>query len=89
MVEFSYKIINQIKGAHDDDQLRTIIENSIQKLGERKVNRFNAKRKFLMNMILALRYERAEGLPAHESGNVTHAIEILENLRDKELSNLF
>lgn len=89
MVEFSSEIINQIKGANDDRQLRTIIEGSIQSLGARKVNTFNSKRKFLINMIMALRYVRAEGLPSNASRNVTKAIEIIESLRDQDHGNLF
>ncbi len=89
MVEFSSEIIKQIKDANDDVQLRTIIESSIQNLEARKGSRFNPKRKFLINMIMALRYVSAEGLPSKASENVTNAIEILESLRDQEYSNLF
>lgn len=89
MVEFSDEIIKQIKGAKDDSQLKTIIESAIQNFGVRKGSKFNSKRKFLINMIMALRFVSAVDLPFKDAGNVIKAIESLESLRDQEYTNLF
>ncbi len=89
MVEFSDEIIKQIKGATNDCQLKTIIKDAIQHLSARKGGKFNSKRKFLINMIVALRYISAEDLSSKEAENVTRAIEILKSLRDQEITNLF
>ena len=89
MVNISYEIINQIKEATDDSHVKIIIENSFQKLKEKKVNGFSARRRFMMNLVMALRYEKAEGLPAKASQNVSTAIEIIDHLRHPEYGNLF
>ena len=90
MVDFSYEIINQIKEANDDSHVKILIENSIQKLPLKNINGFSAKRRFMMNMILALAYvKRAEGLSTKALKNVGDAIELLERLRKQEQSNLF
>jgi hypothetical protein len=89
MVNISYEIINQIKEASDDSHVKIIIENSFQKLNVKKINGFSARRRFMMNMVMALRYVKAEGLHPKASQNVSTAIEIIEQLRKQEYSNLF
>lgn len=88
MVDFSYKVINQIKDATDDNHVRSIIEKSLDTLAA-KNGIFSSKRKYMMNMVMALRYVKAEGLNAKASANVSHAIEVLDTLRKKDYSNLF
>jgi hypothetical protein len=88
MVDFSYEVINKIKDASDNDQVTSIIEESLEALTAR--NRvFNSRRKFMMNMVMALRYIKAEGLNAKALMNVNHAIEVFEALRKKDYSHLF
>jgi hypothetical protein len=89
MVDFSYRIINQIKEATDDSHVRTIIVNSIRDLHTKNINGFSGRRKYMMNMVMALRYIKAEGLSPKALVNVDSAIEIIERLRKQEYSNLF
>jgi hypothetical protein len=89
MVNISYEIINQIKEATDDSHVKIIIENSFEKLKVKKFYGFSARRKFMMNLVMALRYVKAEGLPAKASRNVSTALEIIEQLRKQEYGNLF
>jgi hypothetical protein len=89
MVDFSFKIINQIKMASDDSHVKVIVENSIRNLRMKNINRFGAKRRYMMNMIMALRYTKAEGLTTKAAINVERAIELFESLHKQEFSNLF
>lgn len=88
MVDFSYEIINQIKDASDNNQITSIIEKSLDTLTA-KNGVFNSKRKYMMNMVMALRYVKAEGLNTKASANVNHAIKVFEALRKKDYSHLF
>lgn len=87
MVDFSYEIINQIKGATDDSHVKAIIENSFQKLKAKNSNA--SSRRFMMNLIMAFRYVKAEGLSPKSLSNVSTAIEVIEKLRKQEYNNLF
>lgn len=89
MVNYSYEIINQIKGAVDDGHVKVIIENSFREENFKNINGFGAKRKLMMNTVLALRYVKAEGLDSKASQNVDTAIEVIEQLRKQEYGNLF
>ena len=88
MVDFSYEIINQIKEASDSSQVNSVIEKSLVTLGG-KDGVFGSKRKYMMNMVMALRYVNAEGLKPKASANVNHAIEVFEMLRKKSYARLF
>jgi|GEM_PF-7057111 len=88
MVDFSYTVINQIKDAIDNNHVKSIIDKSLSTYVA-KNGVFNSNRKFMMNMVMALRYVKAEGLNAKASANVNHAIEVFEALREKHYSNLF
>jgi len=66
-----------------------IIENSFQKLPVKNINGASAKRMFMMNMVMALQYVKAEGLHRKALENVRNAIEVIERLRKQEYSNLF
>ena len=83
MVDYSYEIINQIKGAKDGSDVKIIIGNSIQK------QNFKDIRRFMMNIVMALRYVKAEGLDPKALQNVDTAIEVIEELRKQEYGNLF
>ena len=89
MVDFSYELINQIKNAGDEAQLRKLIEGFIQNPHPKNIGDAGAKRRFMMNMIMALRYVRAEGLNDRAAENVNTAINILEGQRKLLYSNLF
>ena len=89
MVDFSFKIINQIKMASDESHVKVIVENSIRNLRMKNINGFGAKRRYMMNMIMALRYTKAEGLTNSAAINVERAIELFESLHKQEFSNLF
>ncbi len=88
MVDFSYEVINQIKDATDDHHVKSIIEKSLDTLAA-KSGVFNSKRKYMMNMVMALRYVKAEGLNAKASENVNYAIRVFEALRKKDYVPLF
>jgi len=83
MVDYSYEIINQIKEATDDSHVKIIIENSFQK------QNFKDIRRLMMNMVMALRYVKAEGLEPKALQNVNIAIELVEQLRKREYGSLF
>ena len=83
MVDYSYEIINQIKGAKDGSDVKIIIGNSIQK------QNFKDIRRFMMNIVMALRYVKTEGLDPKALQNVNIAIEVIEQLRKREYGNLF
>ena len=83
MVDYSYEIINQIKEATDDSHVKIIIENSFQK------QNFKDIRRLMMNMVMALRYVKAEGLEPKALQNVNIAIEVIEQLRKREYGSLF
>ena len=89
MVDFSYETINQIKEATDDGHVEIIIEDSIKKFSVKKRSGFTSKRRFMMNMVMTLRYVKAEGLNAKASQNVSHAIEVFELFRKQESSDFF
>lgn len=89
MVYYSHTIISQIKAAANENELKNVINISIHDLQVKKMNGFNAKRRYMMNMMMALRYLKAEGLPLKEMNNINKAIEIFENLRKHEHENLF
>jgi len=75
--------------ASDDSHVKVIVENSIRNLRMKNINRFGAKRRYMMNMIMALRYTKAEGLTTKAAINVERAIELFESLHKQEFSNLF
>ena len=89
MVYYSHAIIQQIKGAVDKIALKEIIDASLRDLQSKRGNTSSAKRSFILNMIMALKYLNAEGLPVKESENVNTAIGILEAARRQEYENLF
>ena len=89
MVYYSHAIIRQIKEAVDEIALKEIIDASLRDLESRRKNTSSAKRSFILNMIMALKYLNAEGLPVKESKNVNIAIGILEAARRQEYENLF
>lgn len=89
MVDYSYKIIDQVKGAMDDRHVKIIIENSFQEENFKNINGFTAKRKLMMNTMMALRYVKAEGLDPKALQNIDTAIEVIEQLRKQEYDNLF
>ena len=89
MVDYSYEIINQIKGAADDSHVKILIENSLREGNFKNINGFGAKRKLMMNIVMALRYVKAEGLHPKALQNVDTAIEVIEQLRKQEYGNLF
>lgn len=79
MVNVTNEIINQIKEATDDSRIIVIIENSFHKLHAK--NSFSAKRRFMLNMVMALQYVKAESLQPKTSENIEKAIEIIEQFR--------
>ena len=89
MVDFSYELINHIKNADEVAQLRKLIDGFVQNPHPKNVGGSGAKRRFMMNMIVALRYVRAEGLNDKATVNVNAAIDILEEQRKLLYSNLF
>ena len=89
MVDYSYEIINQIKAATDESHVKIIIENSFQKDNFRNVNAFSAKRRLMMNIVMTLRYVKADALDSKALQNVNTAIEVIEQLRKQEYGNLF
>lgn len=89
MVYYSHSIIMQIKAAANEANLREIIDLSLQELPAKRSHGANTRRSFILNMIMALKYAKAEGLPATEMANVDHAIEILGALRRVTHENLF
>jgi hypothetical protein len=88
MVYFSNEIISQIKTAIDSGHLNSIIEKSIQTPSS-KNRMFSSERKYLMNMVMALRYEKAKELDAKRLENLSHAIDIFERLRKQKHSDFF
>ncbi|HEX8037972.1 MAG TPA: hypothetical protein VF490_02425 [Chryseosolibacter sp.] len=89
MVEYSHSIITQIREAADETALQDIIGTSVRDLQSKRRSSATTKRRFMLNLIMALRYLVAEGLPPRERKNVSKAIEILENKRKDEQENLF
>ena len=89
MVEYSHSIITQIREAADETALRDIIGASIRNLQSKRRSGTTTKRGFILNLVMALRYLVAEGLPPRERNNASKAIEILENKRKNEQENLF
>lgn len=89
MVDLCYDIINQIKAANDNADIEAILEAAIYQLSAKRGESNRTRRMFMMNMIMALRYEKAEGLPEHAKANAIVAIKHLETMREREPSNLF
>ncbi|MEX1240986.1 MAG: hypothetical protein WEB30_14775 [Cyclobacteriaceae bacterium] len=89
MVYYSHTIIQLIKAAEDDASLKEIIHTSFRELQAKRRNGAKARRGFILNMIMALKYLKAEGLSARETANVDKAVGILETLRGEEHENLF
>jgi len=59
MVDFCYDIINQIKTANDKADIEAILDSAVHQLSEKKGKSDRTRRMFMMNMIMALRYEKA------------------------------
>jgi hypothetical protein len=89
MVYYSHAVIQQIRGAVDETVLKEIIEASLRDLPSQRRNNSGAKRSFILNMMMALKYLNAEGLTVKESENVNIAIGILDEARRQEYENLF
>ncbi|MEX2235094.1 MAG: hypothetical protein WD824_23220 [Cyclobacteriaceae bacterium] len=89
MVYFSHTVIIKIKAAADDKILIEIVSAAIQDLQKNRRNAFNSKRGFILNMIMALKYLKAEGVIIQERDNITKAIKIFESLQKHEPENLF
>jgi len=89
MVDFSYELINQIKKADDEVRLKNLIEGFVRNPHPKNFGGAGAKRRFMMNMIMALRYIRAEGLNEKALENVNAAIDILEGQRKLLYRNFF
>jgi hypothetical protein len=89
MVNFSYEVINQIKAATDDSHVKIIIDTSIKNWNTKNAYGVSSKRKLMINMEMALRYVKAQGLDPKALQNVNTAIEIVEQLRKQEYGYLF
>lgn len=89
MVYHCYDIISQVKRANDDTDIKVIVEDAIHQLTTKRGKSARARRMFITNLIMALRYEKAEGLAEGVAAKVTVAIEHLETIHKREPYNLF
>lgn len=89
MVDFCYDIINQIKASNDSADIEAILETAIHQLSAKRGKSDRTRRMFMMNMIMALKYEKAEGLTEHAKAKASVAIKHLETMRKREPSSLF
>lgn len=83
MVSFCEDIINEIKYASTDLELREIVSESFVKLQAKGM--FNES-VFIMNMIVSMRAAKANQFDHHIAKNLDQAIEIFRkyNLRNSE-----
>lgn len=89
MIGFSNEVIEQIKLANSDEQVKDLVVGSILKFEERTPNKFNSRRRYLINLIAALKYIKNETLPESAVGNVNKAVDFAEQVCRKEQYKLF
>jgi len=80
MVSFSDGVINEIKRASAETELRNIVENSFSRLREKQI--FNESG-YIMNMIVSLRSINTEGLSPEIIRNVNVGIVLFREYRRK------
>ena len=80
MVSFSNGVINEIKRASTETELKTIVENSFSQLKEKQI--FNESG-YIMNMIVSLRSINTEGLSPEIIHNVNVGIVLFREYRRK------
>jgi hypothetical protein len=90
MVELTTHVINEIKGAQGETDIKRIILRAVDDLQNKNNYSGRSKRNFLINTIVALRYLKLEQVVLEsEIPNIDKAIEIFEALRGKEYGKLF
>jgi len=88
MVDLCNGIVDQIKRAKDDTHIRLILEEVIHILPSKERKGPRARRMLIMNLIMALRYEKTE-LTEGVATRINIAIKQLEMMHKLEPYNLF
>jgi hypothetical protein len=86
MVSFSEGVINEIKCATTETELKSVVENSFLLLKERKI--FN-ETAYIINMIVSLRSTKKETLDPVVINNIKTAIEFFREHKIKNRERLF
>lgn len=79
MISFRQKVINQIKGASNQTEVASIIENSIQRLRIKEIHGHVIQR-FILGMGLSLNREMTESLSVKTLENMKVAIDLFKKL---------
>lgn len=89
MVDLCNGIVDQIKRAKDDTHIKLILEGVIHNLPSKERKGPRARRMLIVNLIMALRYEKTEELTEGVTAKITIAIKHLEMMHKLEPYNLF
>jgi hypothetical protein len=90
MIELSAKVINEIKKAHNENEIKSIINDAIAYL--RKTDHYSSlsRRKFTFNLMVVLRYSKLkEHISKDEMPNLEKALNIIIELRKQDKEILF
>ena len=86
MVSFSEGVINEIKSASTETDVKTVVEGSFSRLKDVQI--FNESR-YVMNMIICLRSMKTEGLESEVINNLNAALELFRQYKMKNHARLF
>lgn len=89
MVSYTQKVIADIRAAGSESAVEAVIANALEGLQSEKINHFNARRRFTLNLLVALNSLKAEDLSPSDTARVSAATVILEKMRESEIENLF
>lgn len=90
MVELSTQIIREIKKAQNEIEVEKIVYDSITNLQKKNNYSSRSKRKFTFNLMVVLKYSKLkEHIPQNEITNLEKAIEIVIDLRNRDIENIF
>lgn len=90
MVELSTQVINEIKKAKNEIEIKRIIYDSIAYLQKKDHYSGLSKRKFTFNLMVVLKYSKLKDhIPKNEMPNLEKALEIIIDLRNRDTEILF
>lgn len=88
MVYISETIINEVREAKNDQEIRQIIDKCVLGLkGKNGSGRID--KKYTRNILMALKYYKSKEIEASALENVTAAIDIVKNLHAQGTENLW
>jgi hypothetical protein len=88
MVYISETIVDQVKGAQNDQELNFIIDHYTSGLKSKSKNG-RIDRKYTRNILVALKYRKTQESNPGALNNINRAIEIIKTLHAQATENVF